>query len=582
MKRLLSFAVIMAVAFQVGLMAQDWISLFDGETFNGWQPSENPDSWQIEDGALVTRGPRSHLFYVGDVQNHNFQNFEFMAEVKTEPVSNSGIYIHTEFQEGGWPSKGYECQVINSYPEVQPGRTPEQKMTGSLYAIRNVYKTPVKDNEWFNYRIVVQGKTIRIYINDVLMSDYTEPDSVYRTRSMPGRILSSGTFALQCHDPNSVVYYKNLRVKPLPDTLPTLGTPPEDLEFETQLINIAGSNFPLMDLHVHIKGGLTMEAALENARYYGYTYGCAVNCGLQMGIETEDSLRKFIDAYEKPPNTFFAMQAEGREWMDLFSEESVARFDYVFTDAMTITNDDGKRMRLWMRNEVEVGDPQDFMDMLVDRIEKIMNNEPVDIYVNPSFLPTEISDRYDELWTTERMDRVIQALVENDVAMEINARYRLPSPTFIKRAKEGGVKFTFGTNNGSNRDLGRMEYCIEMIEECDLRPTDMWIPQRNQQPITSGLNIDGRWQGEMGNPDMGNMVLVFNFKVDGETLTGTVESDMGNMPISNGKVNGADFSFDVDAGGMVISHQCVYSDETISMTVPGFGDGGSMILKRMQ
>ncbi|MCJ7812431.1 DUF1080 domain-containing protein, partial [bacterium] len=329
MKRLWIIMAIMTIAFQADIIAQDWISLFDGKTMNGWQPSESPDSWQIEENALVTRGPRSHLFYMGEVQDHNFKNFEFMADVKTNPVSNSGIYIHTEFQEGGWPSKGYECQVINSYPEPEPGRTPERKMTGSIYAIRNVWKTPVKVNEWFNYHIVVQGKTIRIYINDELMSDYTEPDSVYRTRSMAGRLLSSGTFALQCHDPNSVVYYKNIKVKPLPDDLPTPGTPPKDLEFETRLINIAGGNLPLMDLHVHIKGGLTMEAALENARKYGFTYGCAVNCGLQMGIETEDSLRNFIDSYEKPPNTFFAMQAEGREWVNLFSKETVARFDYV-------------------------------------------------------------------------------------------------------------------------------------------------------------------------------------------------------------------------------------------------------------
>ena len=480
MKRLWIIMAIMTIAFQADIIAQDWISLFDGKTMNGWQPSESPDSWQIEENALVTRGPRSHLFYMGEVQDHNFKNFEFMADVKTNPVSNSGIYIHTEFQEGGWPSKGYECQVINSYPEPEPGRTPERKMTGSIYAIRNVWKTPVKVNEWFNYHIVVQGKTIRIYINDELMSDYTEPDSVYRTRSMAGRLLSSGTFALQCHDPNSVVYYKNIKVKPLPDDLPTPGTPPEDLEFETRLINIAGGNLPLMDLHVHIKGGLTMETALENARKYGFTYGCAVNCGLQMGIETEDSLRNFIDSYEKPPNTFFAMQAEGREWVNLFSKETVARFDYVFTDAMTWTNDNGKRMRLWVRNEVEVGDPQNFMDQLINRIERILNNEPINIYVNPTFLPAEISDRYNELWTPERMDRVIKALVDNNVAMEINARYKLPSPAFIKRAKASGAKFTFGTNNGGANDLGRLEYCIEMIEECDLGPVDMWMPQEQK------------------------------------------------------------------------------------------------------
>ncbi|HER08111.1 MAG TPA: DUF1080 domain-containing protein, partial [Bacteroides sp.] len=429
------------------------------------------DSWKIEEGALVTAGPRSHLFYEGEVMDHDFKNFEFMADVKTEPGSNSGIYIHTEFQKEGWPAKGYECQVINT---AIPGG--ENKMTGSIYAVRNTWKAPVPDNEWFNYRIKVQGKTIQTFINGELVAEYTEPDEIYRTEGMKGRVLSSGTFAIQCHDPGSVVYYKNIRVKPLPDDLPSAGTPPEDLDFEKKLIMAHTYGFPLIDLHVHLKGGLTREEALAHARKYGFNYGLAVNCGLKMGYETDAALNEYLDQYEQSPLTWHAMQAEGREWVELFSPETVSRFDYVFTDAMTWTNDDGKRMRLWIPEETEVGDPQDFMDQLVDRIEKIVSTEPIDIYVNPTYLPDEISDRYDELWTIERMDRVIRVLAENQVALEINNRRQIPSPAFIKRAKEAGVKFTFGTNNGGADDLGRMEYAIAMIEECGLGSGDMWMP----------------------------------------------------------------------------------------------------------
>jgi len=455
----------------LGCNSDEWITLFDGKTLDGWRASENADSWKIEEGALVTAGPRSHLFYEGEVMDHDFKNFEFMADVKTEPGSNSGIYIHTEFQKEGWPAKGYECQVINT---AIPGG--ENKMTGSIYAVRNTWKAPVPDNEWFNYRIKVQGKTIQTFINGELVAEYTEPDEIYRTEGMKGRVLSSGTFAIQCHDPGSVVYYKNIRVKPLPDDLPSAGTPPEDLDFEKKLIMAHTYGFPLIDLHVHLKGGLTREEALAHARKYGFNYGLAVNCGLKMGYETDAALNEYLDQYEQSPLTWHAMQAEGREWVELFSPETVSRFDYVFTDAMTWTNDDGKRMRLWIPEETEVGDPQDFMDQLVDRIEKIVSTEPIDIYVNPTYLPDEISDRYDELWTIERMDRVIRVLAENQVALEINNRRQIPSPAFIKRAKEAGVKFTFGTNNGGADDLGRMEYAIAMIEECGLGSGDMWMP----------------------------------------------------------------------------------------------------------
>jgi hypothetical protein len=452
-----------------------WLSLFDGKTLDGWQPVENPDTWKVEDGALVCNGERSHLFYVGDANDGTFKNFEFMADVKTEPGSNSGIYFHTEVQEEGWPNKGYECQVINSYPKVEPGEYVERKMTGSIYGIRNVWKAPVPDNEWFHYHIKVQGRTIQTYINSMLMAEYTESDDPALIELMGGRRLGSGTFALQGHDPGSTVYYKNIKVKPLPDDLPSPGEPLKDAEFDAKLIKLAMANFPLLDLHVHLKGGLSMEQALANARTYGFTYGIAVNGGLKMSYETNNALEEFLATYEQPPNTWLALQAEGREWLDLFTTETIAQFDYVFTDAMTWTNNSGKRMRLWIEEETEVGDPEDFMEQLTGAIEQILT-EPVDIYVNPTFLPAEIAQRYDELWTQNRMDRVINALLQNDVALEINDRYKIPSATFIKRAKDAGVKFTFGTNNGGIDDLGRLEYCIAMAEECGLEPSDMWHP----------------------------------------------------------------------------------------------------------
>jgi hypothetical protein len=477
MKNLQLFTcMILALVLTACQNKDEWISLFDGETLEGWRASEDPASWKVEDGAIVTAGDRSHLFYDGEVMDHQFRNFELSADVMTSPGANSGIYVHTGFQEEGWPAKGYECQVINSNPPTEPGGYVEHKMTGSIYAIRNVWKSPVRDNEWFNYRIVVQGKTIRTYINDMIAAEYTEPEEVYRPESLSDRLLGSGTFALQCHDPGSVVRYKNIRVKPLADDLPTPGEPLEDPGFERILIDLAAQNFPLIDLHTHLKGGLTEEEALANARKYGYTYGIAVNCGIKMGFEDDDSLNNWLDQHSTSPYTWFAMQAEGREWLDIFKAETRERFDYVFTDAMTWTNDEGMRMRLWIPDETHVGDPQDFMDQLVDRIEKIVTGEPIDIYVNPTYLPPEISDLYNELWTEKRMDRVIAALLEGDVALEINNRNLIPSPAFITRAKEAGVKFTFGTNNGGADDLGGMEYAISMIGECGLSPQDMWIP----------------------------------------------------------------------------------------------------------
>ena len=456
-----------------------WITLFDGKTLEGWTASEHADSWKVVEGAIITGGERSHLFYTGDVLDHKFKNFEFSVDVMTQANSNSGVYIHTEFQEEGWPAKGYECQVLNStFPPANPGDYVERKMSGSIYAVRNIWKAVQADNEWYTYRIVVQGQTVQTYINDLLLAEYTEPEVLWRPEGWAGRKLSpnGGTFAFQCHDPGSIVAFKNIKVKPLADDLPTPGTPPEDLEFEEQIVRLATDNIPLIDFHTHLKGGLTREKALAHARSYGFNYGIAVNCGLKMGFETDDSLNAYLDAFEPTPLAWHAMQAEGREWLDLFSGESRERFDYVFTDAMTWTNNRGVRQRLWIPEETDVGDPQDFMDQLVANIVKVVSTEPIDIHVNPTFLPAEIADRYDELWTDERIDKVVKALAESGVALEINNRFKIPSATIIKKAREAGVKFTLGTNNGGATDLGRMEYGIQMIQECGLTFSDMWYP----------------------------------------------------------------------------------------------------------
>jgi hypothetical protein len=188
--------------------ADGWTPLFDGKSLDGWKVGENASTFKVEGGAIVVNGPRAHLYYVGPVANHDFKNFELKVDVMTTPGSNSGIYFHTAYQEGGWPSKGYEVQVNNSHTDW--------RRTAGLYAIQDVREAPAKDNEWFTEQIVVQGKQVTTLVNGKKLVEYTEPNGVQRPADMAQRVLSSGTFALQGHDPRSKVYFKNIMVKVLP------------------------------------------------------------------------------------------------------------------------------------------------------------------------------------------------------------------------------------------------------------------------------------------------------------------------------------------------------------------------------
>jgi Domain of Unknown Function (DUF1080) len=190
--------------------ADGWYSLFNGKDFTGWKKSEdNPDTFKVVNGEIVARGPRCHLFYVGPVNDANFKNFEWKCEIMTKPRSNSGMYFHTKYQADDWPAKGIEVQVNNTHPDP--------RKTGSLYAIKDVMNnSPAKDNEWFTQHVIVDGRHVTVKVNDKVVNEYEAPESPERDSGQEGHVLSSGTFALQGHDPGSEVHYRKVLVKPLP------------------------------------------------------------------------------------------------------------------------------------------------------------------------------------------------------------------------------------------------------------------------------------------------------------------------------------------------------------------------------
>ena len=135
-----------------------------------------------------------------------------MVDVMTRPGSNGGVYFHTEFQDKGSPRKGFEVQVNNTHGDTDK--------TGSLYHVKDIGAEDIKgitqDNEWFTEDITVVDKTVTIKLNGKEVVNWTQSADWNRGREGPGRVIGHGTIALQGHDPKSTVYYKNIRIKPLP------------------------------------------------------------------------------------------------------------------------------------------------------------------------------------------------------------------------------------------------------------------------------------------------------------------------------------------------------------------------------
>jgi 3-keto-disaccharide hydrolase len=207
MKTLLAFFAMTTIATTA---AEGWQPLFNGKDLEGWKANEKPETFTVSGGVLIVKGDRSHLFYVGKGEKPNFKNFELRLEILTKPNSNSGVYIHTDYQPDGWPGKGYEIQVNNTYAK-------DPKKTAGVYGIKDNLTAPVGDNEWFTMHITVKDKTITTKVNDKVISEWTEPEGWEPPKNFAGRKLGGGgTIAIQGHDPGSEVHYRKIEIKPLP------------------------------------------------------------------------------------------------------------------------------------------------------------------------------------------------------------------------------------------------------------------------------------------------------------------------------------------------------------------------------
>ena len=438
----------------------EWVSIMPvGKSLKGWKTDGNKKDFVFSDDTLLMSG-RSALYYNGKIHEARFKNFELIAEVKTEPDAVAAFWIHSG------NASGYQV-LINNTPAGE-----ERRKTGSLGCVRNIYKSMAADNEWFKLHIKVAGKQITVAVNDIMVVDYVEPDNPYRTEENTGMRLSQGTFAISNYT-NRNVKIQNIHVKPLPDNEQPERTDAVD-EQQDDIIRLQQANFPVIDFHVHLKGW-NQHQAMVHSRKAGIFYGIAPNCGIGFPITSDDDVFTYLDT-TKNLSCFKAMQGEGREWTTTFSVNAREQFDYVFTDALTFTDHKGRRTRLWMPNEVWIDVSHErYMDIIVDRIVKVLKEEPINIYVNPTFLPEPMKQNYDALWTDTRINKVIEALVTRQIALEINNRYRIPNEKIIRAAKEAGVRFALGTNN-ENQEIGKLEYCIDMMKKCGITERDMFFP----------------------------------------------------------------------------------------------------------
>lgn len=402
---------------------QEWMELFNGKDLSGWKASEHDSSWSVVDGVIQGVGERSHLFYEGKYLSDTFKNFELIAEVKTHKLANSGIYFHTAFMENGWPDQGIEVQVNNTH--VGLGGGIELKKSGSIYGVRNIYQTFTRDSVWYTTRILVQGKTVKIWVDSMLVSDYTEPADAAMHGISPSRQIHQGTFALQCHDPLSKVHYRSIRVRRLPDDAVSTGIAASFGPWHDSLRIYQGRQFAFIDLNP----GRTVSLDSMITCYYQ----SGINVSNVIGLE--DTLNRVmlnkLTEYSNSP-VFKGLKLDQSNYKQV-SQEIIAPFDYVIGECS---------------------------DVLASKA--MLASGKIDIWAHQGEIENSLP--------------YIKLAVKHNIAIEINNETKSPSIDFIKQAKAQGCKFSMSNLVPASK-LDASLYIVEAIREAGLGYKDFYIPK---------------------------------------------------------------------------------------------------------
>ena len=230
----------------------------------------------------------------------------------------------------------------------------------------------------------------------------------------------------------------------------------------------------IVDWHLHIRGGMTPEMAVEREKASGIRSSAMENHGREWEIFDNARLADFAArARQANPKMPVGIQVNDRDWFREIDAATRAQFDYILADTMIMGKlPDGRDNRLWMVKSVDDADA--WMEKYMAHNLRILD-EPISILANPTYLPDPLAADYDRLWTEDRMRRLIAKAVERGIALEIQAGSSFPRPKFLRLAKAMGAKFSFGTNNfdPTPKDLSRW---LEAITWLDLKGSDIWTP----------------------------------------------------------------------------------------------------------
>lgn len=204
----LLFTILLGI--QPNLNAAEPTLIFDGKTFTGWE-GDTKNTWRIEDGCIAAGSleavaPRNEFL----ATTKEYGNFELKVQFQLlgdKAKANAGIQIRSKRIPNHHEVVGYQADMGQDYWGALYDESRRNKVLARPKP--ELLKTAVKEG-WNDYTIKCEGPRIRLWLNENLTVDYTEPDE---------KIPQTGIIALQVHGGAKVkVLYKSVTITELAAT----------------------------------------------------------------------------------------------------------------------------------------------------------------------------------------------------------------------------------------------------------------------------------------------------------------------------------------------------------------------------
>ncbi len=258
------------------------------------------------------------------------------------------------------------------------------------------------------------------------------------------------------------------------------------LSSNAQPVNAQGLDFPIEDYHVHLNS-LTIEQVMARSQETGVKYGVMEHAGTKENeypivLSNDKELAGWIEKLTGK-GVYIGVQAEWIDWVPCFSKEVFSQLDYVLTDSWTVRDANGKRVKAFGQGYDPGNDPEAFMKWYVDWIVEILETTPLDIWSHPMWVTRKFQAQLEQMWTEERMRRVVMTCKNTNTAVEIDSSVKLPTMPFLRMAKAEGLKFCFGASSQGSR-INPIDWSIATARELGLTRKDMFQPApRGRKPI---------------------------------------------------------------------------------------------------